>query len=354
MTSRERVLAAVNHETVDHVPSDIWATPEIWELLKDHFKVDDNRSVKDRLGIDGIESPPFSYFNKEEWRPDGTKVGQWGSIQREQILPTGGSYYEQVYYPLKGQTDIKALDDFDWGDADDYDFEGVASWCKENHSKYALSAGYIAPFVDLWILFGQEHALMNLALYPEFMEAVLERIMDFRLKQHRSFFEAVKDHLDFTQVTDDFGSQTGLVMSHDMIRRFFWPHYRNAIKLGKEYGLKIFHHDDGSMSEIIPDLIQMGVDVINPIQWRCPGMDLKFLKDEYGKDICFHGTVDNQEVIPFGSVKDVRKEVEKNIRILASDGSGFIISSCHNIQSGTPLENVLALYDEVRISGGIN
>ena len=165
---------------------------------------------------------------------------------------------------------------------------------------------------------------------------------------NKKLFEEYKGCMDICQVTDDFGQQSGLVMSIDMIREFFWPHYKKAIGLAKEYNLKIFHHDDGGMAEIIPDLIELGVNILNPIQWKCEGMSLELLKKRFGSKICFHGTVENQDILPFGTALEVRKETRKNIDILFKDRTGLIIGPCHSIQSGTPIENVLALFDEAQ------
>jgi uroporphyrinogen decarboxylase len=113
----------------------------------------------------------------------------------------------------------------------------------------------------------------------------------------------------------------------------------------------LFYHTCGSVVPMIPRLIDMGVQILNPVQVSAAGMDTAVLKREFGRDLCFDGAVENQEILPFGTPQQVRAEVRKNIRILAADGTGYICGPCHNIQSGTPLENVLALYDEVRVSG---
>jgi len=348
MNSRERMMAAIDRKAVDRIPSDLWCTAEVLRTLEEHFDVEGQETVYDCLGVDGMGYFGTRYVGKDRSLPDGTEAGIWGTRFEEQVLPTGGTYIEQTHCPLKDVADIRELDDFNWEDPADYDFEEAAETCKDFSTRRATISGYQAPFYDLCMLFGQETALMNLALRPELVEAVLDRAAKYRLEEHRLLFEATKGYLDITQVTDDFGSQANLVMSAGTIRSIFWPHYRNAIKLAKSYGLRVFHHDDGAMSELIPDLIEMGVDVLNPIQWKCPGMDLERLKREFGKQICFHGSVENQEIIPFGTTDAVRAEVRKNLRILGSDGTGFVIGPCHNIQSGTPLENILAMYDEIQ------
>jgi uroporphyrinogen decarboxylase len=354
VNSRERVLAAIEHRPVDRIPCDIWATPEIWDALKKHFGTDGTDEVRRRLGVDGILEIGLRYTGKDRTLPDGTQTGIWGLRTRRQELPTCGVYEGTVHNPLRDVTDVSALEDFNWEDPADYDFEAAAHACREAHRSRVVMSGYQAPFVDLWNLFGVETALLNLALRPELIEATLDKVWQYRREQHRLLFEATRGCLDLTQVTDDFGCQRGLVMSRETIRTFFWPYYRRAIQMAHEDGLKVFHHDDGAMSPIIPDLIEMGVAVLNPVQWRCPGMEMEGLKRRYGKHLCFHGAVDNQEVLPFGSPDDVRREVRRDIRLLASDGTGYIISPCHNIQSGTPLENVLALYDEIQKSGRVD
>ena len=348
MTSRERLLAAINHQPVDRIPVDLWATGEVWSALAEHLGVGDVAAVRRELALDSFAGPPLPYTGSDRALPDGTQTGIWGSRHTPIELPTSGVYHEQSHYPLRDTTDIAALDDFNWENPADYDFEAAARWCREFEGDALLWAGYLAPFVDLWTLFGLETALINLALHPEFMEAVLERTMTYRLEQHRLLFEACGEHLDVTQVTDDFGCQNGLVMSHDTIRRFFWPWYREAVALAHEFDLQVFHHDDGGIGEIVPDLVAMGVAILNPIQWKCANMDLQWLKREFGEALCFHGSVENQEVLPFGSEADVRAEVRKNISILAADGTGLILAPCHNIQSGTPVQNVAALVDEAR------
>ncbi len=351
MTSRERIWAAITHQPLDRVPCMIWTTPEVRQMLLEHFETEDWQVVVDALGVDGLAAVGAPYTGPERVGPDGQPAGLWGQQSRTITLPTGGSYSERTRAPLAEVTEVAELADFDWEDPADYDFAAAGRACRERHPHHVTTGGYIGPFVDLWSLFGEEAALLNIGLRPELIEAVLERTMDYRLRQHRMLFEACGEYLDVTQVTDDFGCQNGLVMSHRHIRELFWPHYREAVALAHEFGLKVYHHDDGGMGEIIPDLVEMGVEILNPIQWKCPNMDLHWLKREFGKYLCFEGAVENQEILPFGSAEDVRAEVRKNIAILAGDGTGYICGPCHNIQSGTPLENVLALYDEVAISG---
>ena len=118
------------------------------------------------------------------------------------------------------------------------------------------------------------------------------------------------------------------------------------IDLAHSFGIKVFHHDDGAIRLFIPDLIEMGIDILNPLQWTCPGMDLEGLKKEFGASFCFHGGVDNQRVLPFGTSEEVRSEVRHCINALASDKTGYILAPCHNIQPVTSVKNIIVIYDE--------
>jgi uroporphyrinogen decarboxylase len=352
MTSRERVWAAITHQPCDRVPTDAWLTLEVQRDLRRHFGTEDWSVVERELGIDGIAWGAAAYNGPPRTAPDGEPCGLWGvRATREIALPTGGVYYEAVAPPLAHVTEVAELDDFNWENPADHDFAAAAEFLRQEHPHRVTMAGYFAPFVDIWDLYGLETALLNLALRPELIEATLERTMPYRLEQQRLLFEACAGVLDLTQVTDDFGGQTGLMMSRATIDRFFFPWYRAAIALCHKHGLKVFHHDDGGMDSLIPALIEMGVEILNPIQYRCYRVGLETLKREYGKDLCFHGSVENQVIIPYGTAEDVRAEVRRNIEVLASDRTGLILGPCHAIQSGTPLANVLALFDEVRRSG---
>ena len=151
--------------------------------------------------------------------------------------------------------------------------------------------------------------------------------------------------MDTTQVTDDFGSQFGLLISPQVFDEFYRAPIQRAIDLAKSYGLIVFHHDDGDMRPLLPTLVSMGIDVLNPIQWRCGDWDLAALKAKFGAQLCFHGAVDNQQTLPFSTPEDVRAEVKHLVATLGSDGTGLIVGPCHNLQANTSVENIIAMYE---------
>jgi uroporphyrinogen decarboxylase len=346
MTSRERVLAAIGHEPVDRIPTDIWATEEVWAKLIDRFG--DVAGVKSSLGIDGFEGANPAYAGPT--LPADGSENYWG-MRYATVEFHGGEYREQSVYPLAHVESIDGLVAYRWPDPDWFDYSTIRRRLELVHETRATQVGYMAPFYFHNQLRGLEASLMDPLIDPEFTHELLRRITDFFVEQHRRIFEAGEGLIDVTQVTDDFGSQHGPLISLEVFREFYRPQIQRCIDLAKEFGIRVMHHDDGAMSAFIPDLLEMGIEILNPVQWTCPGMEAERLKEAYGDRLCFHGGVENQRVLPFGSSDEVRAEVRHCIDALASDGTGYILAPCHNLQSITPMENILAMYDEARTYG---
>jgi len=352
MTSRERILAAIRHQPVDRIPTDYWATPEVTEKLVVQLGCASTVELFDRLGIDGIPgiAPPYigpsvGDLGDSDWNA----LQAWGMRFKRQVYD-GGVYIEQVVYPLAEAETIEDLEAFAWPDPDWWDYAALPRLCAQYQDR-AVQVGYTAVFYYHNMLRGLELSLMDPLLRPEFTEVLVRKISDFFTEYHRRCFEAGRGAIDVTQVTDDWGAQKGLLTSPRVFQRFYRKAMQRAIDLAKSYGILVFHHDDGDMRPLLPALTEMGIDILNPIQWRCGDWDLAALKAEFGGQICFHGGVDNQETLPHGSPDDVRAEVRRLLSTLGSDGTGFILAPCHNLQPITPVENILALYDETQRAG---
>jgi uroporphyrinogen decarboxylase len=164
----------------------------------------------------------------------------------------------------------------------------------------------------------------------------------------KRFLDQAAGDLDMVFISDDIGGQSNLLLSPDSWMYFLRPRMERWCSLVHSYGLKVFYHTDGASEKLIGPLINCGIDILNPIQHVCPGMDMRSLKLKYGKKIIFHGGVDNQRVLPFGTVADVKKETLDCLETLGKGREGFICSSCHNIQAGTPVENILAMINTVK------
>jgi len=209
----------------------------------------------------------------------------------------------------------------------------------------------MAPFYMFNNARGLEQSLLDMGTDPDLAQYIIDRSTDFLIEYHTRLFEAGHGRIDLTQVTDDLGCQHGLLISPASFDRFLAKPYQRCIELARSAGIRVFHHDDGAMAEMLPRLVDLGIQILNPVQWRLPGMNPIRLKQRYRDRIAFHGAIDNQYVLPFGTLAEVEEEVAFCISALASDGTGYVLAPCHNIQGITPVENVIRMYDAARSIG---
>jgi uroporphyrinogen decarboxylase len=195
-----------------------------------------------------------------------------------------------------------------------------------------------------------EQALADLVENAALAEAILEHIfvLDHDVLSH--ILSEVGSSIDFVYIAEDLGTQESLLVSPTLFRRHLKPRIRRLTDLAHSHGVRVFHHDDGAIRPLIPELIEAGIDLLNPIQWRCRGMEREGLARDFGDAVVFHGAVDNQQTLPFGTPRDVRAEVAENLRIF--EGLRYVVAPCHNIQPITPTANILALYEAVAELGG--
>lgn len=344
MNSRERMLAAINRQPVDRIPTDIWTTQEVWRKLRDHFGA--GVDIMSELHIDGMNAVSPAYIGPALPKmPEGEFIDYYGL--RSKFIPhEGGAYAEVIYHPLAAAKTIDDLDDYQWPQADWFDYSKMRERALVVREKRVVMCGSMMPFFYHNQLRGLEQSLMDPLLEPELTHEIISRLTDFYYEQGRRMFQACEGLIDLAGVTDDLGSQTGPLINPKTYREFYAPHHKRLIDLCHEFGIKVFHHDDGGCRPFIPMLVDMGIDVLNPIQWKCSGMDMDELKAEFGDRICFHGAVENQGILPFGTPEDVRAEVRHCIDALACDGTGYVLASSHNIQVVSPVENIIAMYDE--------
>lgn len=194
---------------------------------------------------------------------------------------------------------------------------------------------------------GVKQALIDPLINPELTHRLYEKITDFYLDLNKRCFEEAGDMIDIFMMGEDMGTQNGLLVSPKIFREFIKPYLTKHVQLAKSYGIKVMLHSCGAVRRLIPDFIEMGIDILNPIQVRAVGMNPAELKEEFGDRLSFHGSVDIQRTLPRGSCEEVREEVRGRIRTLG-EGGGFILCTTHNIQMDTPVENILAMYDEAK------
>lgn len=371
MTPRERVLASLSHEEPDRVPLDLGGLATTIEsvpydelkkylgikgetrlFLRDH--VDPPEEVLERFGIDTryIRIKPPKNF-KVQIEPDNSYLDEWGTRWKK---PESSLYWDPVDHPLKDAT-IEDLETYNWPDPHDPGrTEGLREEAKRLREKtdYAIVAD--TPLLGIFesasvCLRGIERFMMDLILDKPFAKALLDRVADIHIEFFRHYLDAVSEYIDVIVVSDDLGCENGPLISPELYREIIKPAERKLWQFIKNHTKAyLFLHSCGSISKFIPDLIEIGVDILNPIQVSAKDMDTKRLKEEFGDRMTFWGGVDTQGVLPFGSPEEVEGEVKRRISD-AAPGGGYVLTAVHNIQAGVPPENICMMYDAARKYG---
>lgn len=340
MTGRERWLAVLRRETPDRIPMDYWATPETSAALCRNLKCE---SLDDAMRI--LHADPLLRLSPAYVGPPLPEGMDMYGVEHKPVVYSTGVYLEPATHPLAAFESAEEIEDkVAWPSADWFDFGGVGEVAAKNPHRMILG-GAFEPFLTYCQMRGLEQAFADLICEPEIVRLCLGRILEFDYECTTRLYEAAgAGNVQVSYVSEDMGSQTGLMFAPDQVREFLLPGMKRMIDLAHQAGAYVFHHNDGAIRDIIPTMIDAGIDALNPIQWRCAGMGREGLKRDFGDRVVFHGAVDNQETLPFGTADDVRREVLENLRILGA-GGGYILAPCHNIQSVTPHENIVALYE---------
>ncbi len=337
MTKKERFKAAISLQETDRLATDMWAVPEVIQSLKKYFGTEDEFDIYENLGIDKAVPLQPKFI--------GPRENVWG-IKYRTIPFNGGSYEEPSFQPLAGYETIDEIEaNYIWPTTDWYDYSVIEDQLKK-YRDYPIEASYIALMYFYDQIRGTEQMMVDFALNEELAAYILHKIHTFSTAHMKKILEIVGDRAEYGQVTDDLGSQHGLLISPAMLTKYVEKYYIEEANILKSYGLKVFFHSDGAMTELIPWLVDtIGIDILNPIQWHLPGWDLRKVKEGFGSRICFHSGVDNQFVLPFGTPDDVEKEVRTIVECLYPDKRGLVLAPCHNLQAITPIENIVRLYE---------
>lgn len=341
MTPSERWEAVLRRRKPDRVPMDYWSTPEFDAKLMRHLGAATRWDLIRRLRAD----VPVKLEPRYAGPPLPPDRDEFGVVFRAVDYGTG-VYRECVRSPLAEFRSVEEIErGYAWPNPDWWDYSGVPDELR-GFEEYPIRSGGSEPFLTYKQLRGQEQAFLDLVENPDIALYCLDKLFGLAYENTKRLLEKVagRGSVMLVYVAEDLGGQTDLMMSPRHIERFLVPGMKKMIGLARSAGAFVFHHDDGSCRRILPRMIELGIDILNPVQWRCPGMEREGLKRDFGGRLVFHGAVDNQFTLPFGSVGEVRREVLDNLRILG-EGGGFILGPCHNIQPLTPVENVLAMYE---------
>lgn len=339
MTPRERWLATLSHRPADRVPTDYRATPEATRRLLDHLGLPTLDAACERLHIDRIIDIGPRYVGPPI--PPGYDEFQIGYQHTNYGL---GVYADAVHHPLAGFSTVEEVEaEYTWPSPDWWDYSVIPAQVR-GHEDQVIRGGGSEPFATYKFLRGTAQAYLDLIENPELVHHCLDRLYELCYQKTLRTYEAAPGAVLWTWVAEDLGSQEGLLVSLRHIEEYFLPRFKRKIDLVHSAGAYAFHHSDGAVRDNIENMIALGADVLDPVQWRCRGMDREGLARDFGARIVFHGGMDNQQTLAFGSVADVRREVEENLRILGAH-HGYILGPCHNIQAISPPENIVAMYE---------
>ncbi|MAE67323.1 MAG: uroporphyrinogen-III decarboxylase-like protein [Phycisphaeraceae bacterium] len=348
MTPRERWIALLEGRTPDRVPTDYWATPDFHERFRRDLGCDDDEQLWRLLHIDHPKTVAPRW--RLEHHPDDPQADMWG-VRRRTIPHGTGTYDEVCQGPLANVQCARDVERFRWPDPDDFDYGTVRDTLATDDGERAIRAAVYEPFLIYCAMRGMEQAFEDLLLNPTIAEAILDHLFAFHYEHNRRVFEAGGGKIDLTYVAEDLGGQSGPLFGVELYRRFLLRNQKRMADLARSFRVHVFYHTDGAARDFIPLLVdEVGIEVLNPVQWRCPGMERESLVRDFGGRIAFHGAMDNQQTLPFGTVDDVAREVEENVAIFRD--ARWICAPCHNIQSVSSTENIRTLYEKIHDLGG--
>jgi uroporphyrinogen decarboxylase len=345
MTPRERVLSALNHERPDRTPCDFWAEPPTWNRLLAHVGHHDRDRLLDDLNVDvrHLEAAEPT----ERVVEDGVFENFWGEryLYRE---TKWGPMRDDVKGALAKAESFAELDAFPWPHPDCLDHSQLGDQCRK-YERHALLYG----FADVWqrpaLVRGWEGFFLDMAERPDWAHFLSRKFTDFYLEDYTRAAEITRGRIDLYLLISDLGSQRGPLISMKMFHEFVAPYLREMIERIHQLGGRVLYHSCGAIRRFIPELIKLGVDVLDPIQPVGPTMEPESLKAEYGDRLSFHGGIDMQQVLPGSTPEGVQAVVRRYCQALGA-GGGYILSPAHLFQPDVPPENILAVYKASRLA----
>ena len=355
MTPRERALKAINFEEADRVTIDNWMVPEIKKRCMEYWGCENEEELLAFLGVDVRDNYGPSYVGQEfKEFDDGTVADLWG-VRRRQVIYGKGTSHEGIFKevswsPLEHMTTVEEMEAYEgWPSPDWWDYSKMKEDCAYWHPQYfVLNKGdrldRTAQLKPMMYLRGIQQTFIDLAQNPKIVEFIRDRVVNYFVEYNPKVFEAADGEVDMFMMGDDVGGQRGPLLSPEMWRRYFKDGFRTYVDIAHKYGLKVMYHTCGDVYALIPDFIDCGLDMLQSLQTQATNMDIKRLKQEFGKDLSFQGGMDIQQVLPLGTPDDVR-EMVKYAADNTKPGGGYFFGTAHNIQADTDMQNVVALFE---------
>jgi uroporphyrinogen decarboxylase len=350
MTSGERFLAAVNLQSPDRVPKELRFAPDLEARLKKDLNLEGHHAFEDWLGNDAVTIRPV-YKNPAspvKYADPTIKVdgGLYYDIYHVPFRIVEGKIQKMVELagipPLPGEISMADIDKFAWPRTDEWDYSTIKAQCEEHRDK-ALWCRTRGCFLTAMFIRGEEQFLMDLLLEQDIAEAVLDRISDFIINDAQKTLQAGEGNYSFIEYGDDVATQKGMMISPELWRKILKPRLRLFSDMAKSFGVKLRYHSCGAIYPIIGDLIDIGVDILNPIQALAANMDPFKIKQEFGNKICLHGGLDIQALLPKGTIQEVKVQV-KRLLDMGKNG-GYILAGTHTLQNDIPTDNIAAIIE---------
>ncbi len=353
MTSRDRVLTVFGHRIPDRVPAWCGTSPEFRELARARLGLPDDEALSRYLG-DDFRRVYARYAGPPDRAPDS------GLNHPEAVVRTpfgverrGHGFGQPLSHPLAEARTAGDLEDIPWPDPDWMDVSGVRKEALAWGGEYAILGGDWSPFFhDAIDLLGMDRFMLLLHDDPPFVDAVLEHLLAYYHEVSRRIFEAAGGAIDIFFIGNDFGTQIGPVVGDRMFRRFFLPHLKRLVDLGHAYGLKVMLHCCGGFAPLIPGMIEIGLDALQALQPDARGMEPAGLKRDFGGRMVFAGCIDTHHLLIKGTPEIVRRETRRVLEIMKPGGSYIATPSHDYLLPETPVDNVVAMYETVRVFGG--
>ena len=353
MDSLQRFACACERRQADRVPLDFNAHPRIITDLIAHYDLKDEDELLDRLSCD------FYYLSGRDVSQNETMLPLYRGpklpmTETERVCPFGIRFTrgvgqskwwvdEALEGPLQNATTPREVLDHAWPDPKWFDLEPLHAECDAHADKVIVGGAWGAILGDSFRMHGFENFLLNLAMNPELIKALVSRTAEFYLALNQRMFEELGDKIDIWFFGNDFGSQDGLMFSLDMFDEFFLPHYKALVAQAHSFGIKAMCHSCGSVGKLIPRFIEAGVDILDPVQTTAADMDPATLKRQFGADLVFHGGIDTQQLLTGGTPEQVYEASVAMIEVLGN-GGGYVLCSCNSIGPDVPLANIDAMY----------
>lgn len=345
MTSKERVRLTMERKKPDRVPAAFEAVGDVADKLIAHYGLDSYEALLEKFQIDIIVAeatyigPQLKSWTEENG--DVTTQNFWGyntTTHRTKV----GNYGVVTKFPLKGLSSIEGIEaNYKFPDPDWFDYSSITKTCEENPDK-AVIFGHEGPFQIVTYLMEMDEFFMLMIDEPEVAQYILDKMNQFEVEYYRRCFMAGNGKLDILRTHDDYGTQISMLFSLPMWQEFFKENTRKLADLSHEFGGFFQQHSCGAVSPIIPDLIECGVDALEPIQ-KVDGLEAETLKELYDGQITFHGGVDTQWLLPTGTPQEVKAYAEHFMKTLGENG-GYILMASQGFESDVPIENIEAVY----------